>query len=175
MEIQASKPIVPFRETIVKAPGKCRHPRIHICYQALPDMAPPKTPNAIRGTMKGGSAQNVVTFTLRSAPLPHSILLFIQQNLATLRSLLQERKSTDRGTSDGDGNAVIEGEGPEVQGNLVQVPSVKPEQFWDALKEKCTEAGGDWVGITDKIWAFGPQGAGSCLLIDARKDVPPTS
>ena len=175
VEIQASKPIVPFRETAVRAAGKPRYPQIHICYQTLIDMAPPKTPNAARGTMKGGSSQNIVTFTLRSAPLPDSILLFIQQNLEALRSLLQERKSTDRGTSDGNSSAVIEADRPEVQGIVGHVPSVKPEQFWVALKEKCTEAGNEWVDIVDRIWAFGPQGAGGCLLIDARKDVVPTS
>lgn len=176
MGIQASKPIVPFRETAVKAPGKSlMSPRTHACYQTLPDMAPPKTPNAVRGTIKGGSSQNIVTFTLRSTPLPDSIHLFIQRNLSTIRSLLQERKSTDRNTSDGDSNAVTEADHPEMQGNLVHVPSVKPEQFWVALKEKCTEAGGEWVNIDDRIWAFGPQGAGECLLIDARKDVVPTS
>lgn len=175
VDIQASKPIVPFRETTVKAPGKSRSFRIHICYQAPPDMASPKTPNAVRGTMKGASSQNIVTFTLRSAPLPDNILLFIQQNLATLRLLLQERNSTVRDTSDGDSNAIVEGDRPEVQGDLVHVPSVKPEQFWAALEEKCTEAGGEWVEIVDRIWAFGPQGAGGCLLIDARKDVIPTS
>ncbi|KAH0832197.1 hypothetical protein J3R83DRAFT_13116 [Lanmaoa asiatica] len=159
VEIQASKPIVPFRETAIKAP----------------DMAPPKTPGAARGTMKGGSSQNIVTFTLRSAPLPDSILLFIQQNLATLRLLLQERKSTDRGTSGGDSNTVIDGDHPGMQGNLVHVPSVKPEQFWVALKEKCLEAGGEWADIVDRIWAFGPHGTGDCLLIDARKDIIPIS
>ncbi|KAI9568395.1 P-loop containing nucleoside triphosphate hydrolase protein [Boletus coccyginus] len=159
VEIQASKPIVPFRETAVRAP----------------DMAPTKAPNAIRGTVNGSSSQNIVNFILRSAPLPDSIFHFIQQNLATLRSLLQERNFTDRGITDGGNNTVIEDDHPEVQGNLVQVPSVKPEQFWVALQEKCTEAGGEWIDIVDRIWAFGPQGAGGCLLIDARKDLIPTS
>lgn len=138
-------------------------------------MAPPKTPNAVRGVMRGGSSQNIVAFTLRSAPLPEIIHLFIQQNLATLRSLLQERGSNDRDTSDGGPNAAVGGDRPEVQGDLVHVPSVKPEQFWIALKEKCTEAGGEWADIVDRIWAFGPQGAGGCLLIDSRKGGAPTS
>lgn len=138
-------------------------------------MAPTKAPNAIRGTVNGSSSQNIVHFALRSAPLPDSILHFIQQNLAALRSLLQERNFTDRGITDGGGNAVIEEDHPEVQGNLVQVPSVKPEQFWVALQEKCTEAGGEWIDIVDRIWAFGPQGAGGCLLIDARREIIPTS
>ncbi|KAF7768579.1 hypothetical protein Agabi119p4_7822 [Agaricus bisporus var. burnettii] len=54
-------------------------------------------------------------------------------------------------------------------------PSVKPEQFWDALQDKCKEVGGEWEGITDKVWAFGPQRAGGCLLIDARKPKTLTS
>lgn len=166
--IQASKPIVPFRETAVKAPGN-HLTTLHSYYRTLVDMAPPKTPNTPRGTMKGGSSQNIITFTLRSTPLPDIILLFIQQNLAALRLLLQERRPVS------DGNAVIEEDRPEVQGNLAHAPSVKPEQFWVTLKEKCSEAGGEWADIVDRIWAFGPQGAGSCLLIDARKDVVPTS
>ncbi|KIJ59473.1 hypothetical protein HYDPIDRAFT_183983 [Hydnomerulius pinastri MD-312] len=159
VEIQASKPIVPFRETAVKAP----------------DMAPPKTPNAIRGTIKGASPQNLVTFTLRSAPIPDGILLFIQQNLTALRALLQERRSNEGDISDGGSYTATEGERPEMQGDVVYTPSVRPEQFWGALEEKCKEVGGEWADIVDKIWAFGPQSAGSCLLIDARKEEVPLS
>jgi len=50
------------------------------------------------------------------------------------------------------------------------VPTVRTEQFWDALQAKCEDAGPEWAGIVDNIWALGPQGAGECLLIDSRKD-----
>ncbi|KIK78164.1 hypothetical protein PAXRUDRAFT_17032 [Paxillus rubicundulus Ve08.2h10] len=156
VEIQASKPIVPFRETAVKAP----------------DMAPPRTPNAVRGTIKGASYQNLVAFTLRSVPLPENILLFIQHNLTALRASLQERRS---GVCNGIGNFAIEAERHEMRGDMLHIPSVRPEQFWDALEEKCKEAGGEWSDIVDSIWGFGPQSAGSCLLIDSRKDVAPLS
>lgn len=165
-------PLSPSVRRLSKPQVSPRYVHVRICYQSLIDMAPPKTPDAARGTMKGGSSQNIVTFTLRSAPLPDSLFLFIQRNLETLRSLLRERRST-KGTSDGDSNA--EADQPEAQGNLAHVPSVKPEQFWAALQEKCTETGGEWTDIVDRIWAFGPRGAGGCLLIDARKDVIPTS
>lgn len=125
--------------------------------------------------MKGGSSQNIVTFTLRSVPLPDRILLFIQQNLVTLRSLLQERRSTDGSSSDGGSSTIVEADRPGVQGDIAHVPSVKPGQFWAALQEKCAEAGSEWADIVDRIWAFGPQGAGGCLLIDARKGAIPTS
>ncbi|KAH7885095.1 P-loop containing nucleoside triphosphate hydrolase protein [Phlebopus sp. FC_14] len=154
VEIQASKPIVPFRETAVKAS----------------DMAPPKTRDAVRGTIRGASSQNLVTFTLRCAPLPDGILQFIQQNLSTLRALLQERGTSDGTISESDEIPSPEEERIEVQGNVVHAPNVRREQFWDALEERCREAGAEWSNVMERIWAFGPQGAGGCLLIDARKD-----
>ncbi|KAI6005368.1 P-loop containing nucleoside triphosphate hydrolase protein [Pisolithus marmoratus] len=154
VEIQASKLIVPFRETAVKAA----------------DMPPSKTPNATRGTMKSASSQNLVSFTIRAAPLPDIIHQFILQNLAVLRTLLQERRAADGDTPVGTVNPGEE-ELTGVQDDILHSPSVRPEQFWDALDDRCKEAGGEWSGIADRIWAFGPHGAGGCILIDARKDV----
>lgn len=155
VEIQASKPIVPFRETAVKAP----------------DMAPPKTPNAARGTVRGTSTQNSVSFTIRVVPLPSTIHDFILQNLITLRILLQEHGAD--GLSDGGSTPELERGG--MQGDVAHTPSVKPEQFWDALEAKCKEAGNEWLDVGERIWAFGPHSAGGCLLIDARNDTIPIS
>lgn len=131
-------------------------------------MAPPKTPHAARGTIKCASSQNIVSLTIRAVPLPDIILQFILQNLTTLRTLLQNRNSTSLDTSDS-GNIPAMGHSG-MQGDVLHTPSVKPEQFWSALTEKCNEAGGEWSGIVDRIWAFGPGGAGGCVLIDARKE-----
>lgn len=158
VEIQASKPIVPFRETAVKAA----------------DMPPPKSPNVTRGTVKGASSQNLVSFTIRAAPLPHTIHQFILQNLAVLRVLLQERRAAD-GNTLGEIVSPIEGGRTGMQDDIFYSPSVKPERFWDVLEDKCKEAGGEWSGIADRIWAFGPHGTGGCILIDARKNVIPIS
>ncbi|KAJ7202772.1 P-loop containing nucleoside triphosphate hydrolase protein [Mycena pura] len=149
VEIQASKPIVPFRETAVKGV----------------DMAPPKTPNAPRGTMHGASSQGIVTFTIRASPLPRLILDFILQNLVALKSLQQERKGAieaDAGVDDDDGI-------DDIDGTVVQKPAVKPQQFWDVLRDTCKEVGGEWADIAERIWAFGPQNAGGCILVDSRK------
>ncbi|KAG2065710.1 P-loop containing nucleoside triphosphate hydrolase protein [Suillus decipiens] len=158
VEIQASKPIVPFRETAVKAQ----------------DMAPSKTPNAARGTIKGASTQNLVTFSIRSAPVPDVILQFLLHNLTTLRALRQDGH-TDRDTSGSGIDIVSESELVGVQGDVLHTPSVRADQFWNALEEKCNEAGGEWVNISDRIWSFGPRHAGSCVLIDYRKDATPLS
>ncbi|KAJ7075890.1 P-loop containing nucleoside triphosphate hydrolase protein [Mycena belliarum] len=147
IEIQASKPIVPFRETAVKAI----------------DMAPPKTANTPRGTIHGASSHNIVTFTIHASPLPPLILDFILQNLVTLKNLQNERRGVDAADAELD-----EEDGSNIDGNIVRKPSVKPEQFWDALRNKCQEAGGEWTDIAERIWAFGPQNAGGCILVDAR-------
>ncbi len=74
IEIQASKPIVPFRETAVKGL----------------EMAPPKIPNAPRGTIHGQSARSVVKFTLRAAPMPESLSAFLKDNFSLVTSFRHE-------------------------------------------------------------------------------------
>ncbi|KAF8967113.1 P-loop containing nucleoside triphosphate hydrolase protein [Flammula alnicola] len=150
VEIQASKPIVPFRETAVKAP----------------DMAPTKTPNAPRGTIKGTSSQQVISFTIRASPLPAPILDFILQNLEIWKILQHDRKIQQ--------GHIIEEEEQDTNnyGDVIRKPTVTAEHFWDVFAEKCREVGGDWEDIADKTWAFGPQKAGACLLIDARNPKP---
>lgn len=158
VEIQASKPIVPFRETAVKAQ----------------DMASPKTPNAIRGTIKGASTQNLVTFSIRSAPVPDVILQFLLHNITTLRALQQDGQIN--GDAPGSSMDIVsESELVGVQGDVLYTPSVRADQFWDALEDKCNEAGGEWVNVIDRIWSFGPRHAGGCVLIDCRKDTTPLS
>lgn len=129
-------------------------------------MAPPKTPNAPRGTIKGSASQDLVRFTIRAVPLHKDILQFILDNIVTLKKLQQERK-TGETLSEEEAEGIEEG--ANIHGDVVRRPSVRPEQFWDALDETCKAARGEWEGIVDRIWSFGPQRAGGCLLIDARK------
>ncbi|KAH9480567.1 Ribosome assembly protein 1 [Psilocybe cubensis] len=152
VEIQASKPIVPFRETAVKAS----------------DMAPTKTPNAPRGTIRGTSSQKVVSFTIRASPLPPTIMDFILENLTTWKTLQHDRKVKQ-------GQSVDEEDAGDNYGDVIRKPTVTPEQFWDAFDQKCKEVGGEWSDAADKTWAFGPQKAGACLLLDARKPKPYSS
>ena len=145
VEIQASVPLVPYRETAVKAP----------------DMAPTKTPGAPRGTIIGQSTNGVVTFTIRAVPLPRKLLQFVMENISVLKAL---HRSSQEGIPQEEVNDVVDN-----YGEIIQKATTTPELFWDALGQKCKEVGGEWVDIVDKVWSFGPQRAGSCLLIDNRK------
>jgi ribosome assembly protein 1 len=109
-----------------------------------------------------------VTFTIRASPLPRVILDFILHNLATLKILQQERKGGVDSEGTDAGMAEEDLDGPNIGGNIVRKPTVKPEQFWDALRDKCREVGGEWADISEQIWAFGPQNAGGCILVDSR-------
>ncbi|KAF8349218.1 translation elongation factor 2 [Amanita rubescens] len=151
VEIQPSAPIVPFRETAIKAA----------------DMAPTKTPNVPRGTIRGASSNSVVKFSIRAVPLPRVVLDFLLDNILTLKKIQQERKAKE---TDKSAEHTHEPEDDDVELDISG-----PEQFWNVLQEKCREAGSEWVGQVDRIWAFGPHRAGGCVLIDARRDVIPNS
>ncbi|KDQ62198.1 hypothetical protein JAAARDRAFT_203395 [Jaapia argillacea MUCL 33604] len=146
VEIHASKPIVPFRETAVRGV----------------EMAPPKFAPAARGTIRGSSTHGLVTFTIRAVPLPKTILEFLLDNVLVIRRILHDPKSS---VVAGD----LDEEEADLQGEVYRKPTVRPENFWSGLNEKCKEVGGDWADVSDKVWAFGPHGAGGCLLIDSRK------
>jgi|SRR5712671_1098666 len=130
-------------------------------------MAPPKTPGSPRGTIHGASFQNFVSFTIRAVPLPDLISEFLRSNLTVVKRLLADWIRSDSTTSE---EVEDEAERAAITGDIVRVPTVHTGQFWDALQAKCEDAGPEWVGISDNIWALGPQGAGECLLIDSRKD-----
>lgn len=134
----------------------------------LTEMAPPKTPNAPRGTVKGTAYQNLIKFTIRAAPLPEDITHFILDNVANLQQLHHERRM-GHPLSRADGSDIDDDEGG-VRGDVIRKPSVRLDEFWDVLAETCEAAGGEWKGVTERIWSFGPQRAGGCLLIDARKN-----
>ncbi|KAF8270813.1 P-loop containing nucleoside triphosphate hydrolase protein [Lactarius quietus] len=149
VEIQPSEPIVPFRETAIKGP----------------DMAPPKTLGAPRGTVHGSSFQNLVTFTIRAAPLPDLVADFLRSNLTVVKRLLADQTYSVGTTS-------VEDKAEEAAaiGDILRIPTIHPEKFWEAFQAKCEEAGPEWAGIVDNVWAMGPQAAGECLLIDSRKN-----
>lgn len=136
-------------------------------------MAPPKTPNALRGTIYGQSAQSDIRFTIRAVPLPSPLLRFIQSNMSLLRRLGRDRgrshssNDTTLDADDGDkeGNLI---EGAVLYGDVISKPTVRLEEFWSKLDEVCETLDAEWRGLSERLWAFGPRSAGGCILIDSR-------
>ncbi|KAG9087027.1 Cytoplasmic GTPase/eEF2-like protein (ribosomal biogenesis) [Ceratobasidium sp. UAMH 11750] len=151
IEVQASKPIVPFRETAVKAA----------------DMPPPKTPNATRGTMHGSSAHGAVNFTIRATPLPETITNFLQANVSIMRKWLREGHVQDTQDSAEGETTASEGEAAvEADSDASQVPTVKYADFWPTFTKICTEAGAQWADLPGRVIATGPHHAGPNVLVN---------
>jgi ribosome assembly protein 1 len=136
-------------------------------------MAAPKF-STKRGVVNGASTQNLVKFSIRASPLPKSLLDFILDNITILKKFQLER-DTDSSSSVPDDPDFDDSDRMDTYGEVARKPTVTADLFWTALEKECKNLGGEWKDIVDRIWAFGPQRAGGCILIDARKDWVPNS
>jgi ribosome assembly protein 1 len=136
-------------------------------------MAPSKAGSSPRGTVTSSTAHDSIKFKLRAVPIPSALLEFILDNLSILRRLRRERDLDEDAT--GSAEDVDDDREIDTQGDVERTPTVKPDQYWRTLQQRCSEAGGEWADVADRIWAFGPQSAGGCLLIDARPTSSPQS
>ena len=142
-------------------------------------MAPPKTAGAKRGTIRSAAAHNSINFTIRAAPLPKPIFDFLRDNLVLLRRMQQENSreegqalSTAGQDDEAEHDETEDADEVDLQGEVLKRPTVKAEEFWPTLEQKCKDAGPEWADVAERVWAFGPQKAGTCLLVDSRPGLP---
>lgn len=132
-------------------------------------MAPTKTKDAPRGTILGSTTNSLVNFTIRAVPLPLKITSFLQANTVTMRRIQSDRRGA-RVAADDDDNSLDQVASKQLTtaggGEEDGAKEVKPEEFWAALEKICEECGRDWVGLAERIWAFGPKRVGPNLLVD---------
>ncbi|EJD40898.1 P-loop containing nucleoside triphosphate hydrolase protein [Auricularia subglabra TFB-10046 SS5] len=148
VEITASEPIVPFRETAVRAP----------------DMVPPKAGlGKPRGTFQATAFQGLVKCTLRVVPLPEKIGKLLLENLITLQRMREQPSNSEAPSVE-----AAEVEMEDDNEGVAQASLMRPEEFVDALKRVCEDVGGEWADAYDGLWMFGPHGAGPNVLLDRR-------
>ncbi|CAD6890782.1 unnamed protein product [Tilletia controversa] len=163
-EIQASAPLVPFRETAIKAA----------------EMPPPKTEGAPRGTVISTVAGGLIQYTVRAVPLPEEVTRFLLANATTIRRLLQDRERRHVGGSM-TGDATPAGASLDATDNddIVHQQGLgddgpratTKDKFWSDFEALLKKAGPEWSGVVDQIWAFGPKRVGANILID-RAEIP---
>jgi len=122
--------------------------------------------------MHGSSAHSIANFTIRAVPLPSKVTEFLQANQLVIKRLERERLQSETQepslvSIDDEDNMISTA---AVEGELIQKPTVRAEDFWEALDVLLGKLGGDWRGSGKRIWAFGPNGSGPNLLIDSRAD-----
>ncbi|KAL7791901.1 P-loop containing nucleoside triphosphate hydrolase protein [Trichoderma ceciliae] len=149
-DIQAGAPIVPYRETIVRAE----------------EMRPPANKELGRGTVVSSTSSKQVNMTLRVQPLPTNVTEFLLKNGDTIKRLYSVRKSAEEQV--GEGNE----EGIDVDTELVAGAAISAEELKTQLQKEMENGKGreGWKGLIDRIAGFGPRRTGANLLIDATKD-----
>lgn len=155
-DIQPGEPIVPYRETIVKAE----------------EMEPPKNKDLPRGTAVAVTASKTVSVRLRVRPLPRNVTEFLVKNGPSIRRLYAEKQSQEDAQKDGneaekensETTADLSNDAGHDRGNLSLQDFRKQLQaaFDEAEEEKEV-----WQKVISRICGFGPRRVGPNVLIDA--------
>ena len=153
-EIQAGEPIVPYRETIVKAE----------------EMEPPKNKDLPRGTTLATTASKTLSVRLSVRPLPTTVTEFLIENGGSIRKFYAEKKAQeDSGVAETEatpleGIAHLSEQAGQERGTLSVVDfRAKLQAAFDGVKEERDI----WRKVVPKISAFAPRRVGPNLFIDA--------
>ena len=147
-EIQAGEPIVPYRETIVRAE----------------EMKPPANKELGRGTVITTTSSKQVNIKLRVRPLPLEVTEFLSKNSGAIKRLYSERQAQERG---GETETTEQEDIDDEVTDDSEVMSL--EEFKTKLEGVFKMVKGQrevWVNCVEQITAFGPRRTGPNLLID---------
>jgi ribosome assembly protein 1 len=155
-EIQAGEPIVPYRETIVRAE----------------EMKPPASKELGRGTVVAVTTSKQVTIKLHVRPLPIEVTEFLVKNSAAIKRLYSDRQAAEKGSKNDGSEESSEQEDDDED----LVDTTKVLSLVDFKKQLQTVLEGVkgqrdvWANAVEQITAFGPRRTGPNLLIDTTKE-----
>lgn len=158
-EIQAGEPIVPYRETIVRAE----------------EMRPAANKDLGRGTVIGVTSSNQVTVRLRVRPLPAEVTTFLNKNSTAIKRLYSDRKAEEEGQKTSTENEIDENADLDElhdDGNTGQRRVLSLDDFKKQLQQAFENVKGErdiWAGAVERITAFGPRRTGPNILVDATR------
>lgn len=151
-DIQPGEPIVPYRETIVKAE----------------EMEPPKNKDLPRGTAIAVTASKSVSVKLRVRPLPANVTEFLIKNGASIRRLYAEKQAQEDTSKEED--EVEKDEAADLGNETGQERSnLTLEELRQQLQAAFDEVKDEkevWHKVVPKICSFGPRRVGPNLFID---------
>lgn len=154
-EIQAGEPIVPYRETIIRAE----------------EMKPPANKELGRGTVVAVTTSKQVTVRLNVRPLPAEVSEFLSKNSSAIKHLYSDRQAAEKGV---EMNGDKEGSDQEDVDDVIDSTKVLSlPEFKKQLQATFEGVKGQrdiWANAVEQITAFGPRRTGPNLLIDTTKD-----
>ncbi|KAF7865335.1 hypothetical protein EAF04_006312 [Stromatinia cepivora] len=156
-DIQAGEPIVPYRETIVRAE----------------DMKPPANKELGRGTVVLSTTSKQITIRLRVRPLPVEITEFLVKNAGAIKRLYSDRQAEEKSKKTSDDSTQESIEQEEVDELLGGEKVLSLAEFKKELQKTFEGVKGQkdiWASAVDQITAFGPRRTGPNLLLDSTAD-----
>ncbi|XP_005104612.1 elongation factor-like GTPase 1 [Aplysia californica] len=152
VEVNVSKPIVPFRETLTVPP------KMDMVNETILEQGQADKEEDEDDTIQASTADRQCHLLLRAAPLPGTVADILLQHQETLKAL------------DSMTTANITGRSELQMGFCMNKAAVETLQtVKQHLKEEFEKAGGEWVGAEDKIWSFGPRRCGPNILLNCVK------
>lgn len=160
IELSASSPIVPFRETIISPP------KVDMVNEVILDQ-----PIRSVKTKEFEDDEEVIemgvieTFTtnrkccirIRALPLPDTVTDILEENQHLLKTLHKcSRAITYGDTSDA----------KDIKITVLEAM----KDLKASLSQAFTDAGKSWTDVTDNIWAFGPKRVGPNMLVNRVED-----
>ncbi|XP_045216272.2 elongation factor-like GTPase 1 isoform X2 [Mercenaria mercenaria] len=162
IEISESSPIVPFRETIVPPPT------IDMVNESIQDQNPAGKNEKQRefdedeevletGLVRIFTPSKFCMVQIRAVPLPQDVTDFLDENQFLIKTLDQyfSAKISERNKSE-----------VHFGTKLKQSTKEAIREFKEKLEALFLEAGKQWKGCVDCIWAFGPKRVGPNLLLN---------
>ena len=156
-EIQAGEPIVPYRETIVRAE----------------EMKPPANKELGRGTVIATTTSKQVTFRIRVQPLPAEVTEFLGKNATAIKRFYSDRQAAEKKTERSDPQDSSEQEDVDEDDLVDNSRILSLQEFKKQLHATFENVKGQreiWANAVEQITAFGPRRSGANLLIDTTKD-----
>ncbi|XP_072321106.1 elongation factor-like GTPase 1 [Eucyclogobius newberryi] len=156
IEISASKPIIPFRETVVRPPkvdmvneDLGRQQKVAIIHQVKEGRSSDILQVDSSGLVTLTTPNRLATVSIRAVPLPHEVTSLLESSAELVRTLEQVNMSLR-------------------EGRVLEVSPRTLEEI-SALKERLEALlpGHRWRNAVERIWAFGPRRYGPNILLNS--------
>ncbi|KAI4876963.1 hypothetical protein NFI96_017652 [Prochilodus magdalenae] len=157
IEISASKPIIPFRETVIRPPkvdmvneDLGRQQKVAVIHQAKDEQS--KYPEGVQvdssGLVNLTTPNKMATVGIRAIPLPEEVTRLLEGNSELIRTMEQFSLFAR-------------------EGKTLEISQKTLEEIQDfRSKLEGLLQGRKWRNAVDRIWAFGPRRCGPNILLN---------
>uniref|UniRef100_A0A3Q2CVK6 Elongation factor-like 1 n=1 Tax=Cyprinodon variegatus TaxID=28743 RepID=A0A3Q2CVK6_CYPVA len=159
IDISVSKPIIPFRETVVRPPkvdmvneDLGRQQKVAVIHQVKEERSSESQQMDSNRLVTVTTPNKLATVGVRAVPLPQEVTVLLERRLDVIRTLELINMS------------LREGKALDINPRTMEAIKELKDQLESLLQ------GRKWRSAVDRIWAFGPRRSGPNILLNSIKD-----